>query len=154
MQQCDPSTCDHALLTYIINFTQNLTIGPLDYCGIACRIKGRGDDVIKYCKADPRVPQFYHHCYALGVATAKLKIRDEEKKGLATNTLAAVKREVEKVQVNIQLTVEKENVKDLEITGKQKKRHLVAADSEYSFKSPCNTDGKVGRADLIKVLEN
>jgi hypothetical protein len=45
MQQCDPSTCDHTLLTYIINFTQNLTIGPLDYCGIACRIKGLGDDV-------------------------------------------------------------------------------------------------------------
>jgi hypothetical protein len=61
-----------------------------------------------YCKADPRVPQFYYHCYALGVATVKLKFRDEEKKGLATNTLAAVEREVEKVQVNIQLTLEKE----------------------------------------------
>jgi hypothetical protein len=68
-----------------------------------------------YCKADPHVPQFYHRCHALGVATAKLKFRDEEKKGLATNTLAAVKREVEKVQVNIQLTLEKENVRDLEI---------------------------------------
>ncbi|KAJ7844823.1 hypothetical protein B0H13DRAFT_1908687 [Mycena leptocephala] len=100
-----------------------------------------------YCKAGPRVPQFYHHCYALGVVTAKLKFRDEEKKGLPTNTLAAVKREVEKVQVNIQLMLEKENVRDLEMAGRQKKRHLVAADSEYSFKSPwCNTDVKAGRA--------
>lgn len=45
MQQCNPSARDHALLTYIINFTQNFTVGPLDYCGIARRIKGRGDDV-------------------------------------------------------------------------------------------------------------
>jgi hypothetical protein len=42
---CNTSARDRALLTYIINFTQNFTVGPLDYCGIARRIKGRGDDV-------------------------------------------------------------------------------------------------------------
>lgn len=45
MQQCNPSARHRALLTYIINFTQNFTVGPLDYCGIARRIKGRGHDV-------------------------------------------------------------------------------------------------------------
>ncbi|KAF7356153.1 MULE domain-containing protein [Mycena venus] len=45
MQQCNPSTRDRALLAYIIKFTQNFTVGPLDYCGIARRIKGRGDDM-------------------------------------------------------------------------------------------------------------
>lgn len=85
-------------------------------------------DRIMYCKADPRLPQFYHHRYALGVATAKLKSRGEEKKGLATNTLAAVKRQVAKMQVNIQSTVEKENAGDLEIGGKRKKRHSADRD--------------------------
>jgi hypothetical protein len=105
-------------------------------------VKGFADvflffDRIMYCKADPHVPQFYHHCYALGVATAKLKFRDEEKKGLATDTLAAVKWEVEKVQVNIQLMLEKKNVRDLEIAGKQKKRHLVAAGQSLSPRTRC-----------------
>jgi hypothetical protein len=45
----------------------------------------------------PCLPQFYHHRYALGVATAKFKSRGKEKKGLATNTLAAVKRQVVKM---------------------------------------------------------
>ena len=75
------------------------------------------------------MPQFYHHHYALGVVTAKLESRGEEQKGLAMNTLAAVKRQVAKVQVNIQSTVEKENVGDLEIGGKQKKRHSADRDS-------------------------
>jgi hypothetical protein len=56
---------------------------------------------------NPRLPQFYHHRYALGVATAKLKSWGKKKKGLVTNTLAAVKRQVAKMQVNIQLTVER-----------------------------------------------
>ncbi|KAJ7868037.1 hypothetical protein B0H14DRAFT_2439594, partial [Mycena olivaceomarginata] len=41
---CDPSTCAHALLSYIIKYTQEFTVGPLDYCGITRRIKGRGTD--------------------------------------------------------------------------------------------------------------
>jgi len=96
-------------------------------------VKGFADvfyvlDRIMYCKADPHLPQFYHHRYALGVATATLNSQGEEKKGLATNTLAAVKRQVAKMQVNIQSTVEKENVGDLEIGGKRKKRHSADRD--------------------------
>ncbi|KAJ7877256.1 hypothetical protein B0H14DRAFT_3130249 [Mycena olivaceomarginata] len=41
---CDPSTRAHALLSYIIKYTQDFTVGPLDYCGITRRIKGRGTD--------------------------------------------------------------------------------------------------------------
>ncbi|KAJ7845102.1 hypothetical protein B0H13DRAFT_1893650 [Mycena leptocephala] len=81
-----------------------------------------------YCTADPRLPQFYHHRYALGVATAKLKSRGEEKKGLATNTLAVVKRQVAKMQANIQSTVEKEDAGNLEIGRKRKKRHSADRD--------------------------
>jgi multimeric flavodoxin WrbA len=76
----------------------------------------------------PRLPQFYHHRYALGVAITKLKSRGKEKMGLATNTLAAVKRNIAKMQVNIQSTVEKENAGDLEIGGKWKKRHSADRD--------------------------
>ncbi|KAK7001158.1 hypothetical protein R3P38DRAFT_3612701, partial [Favolaschia claudopus] len=36
---------ERALLSYIIKYTQDYTVGPLDYCGIARRIKGRGEDV-------------------------------------------------------------------------------------------------------------
>ncbi|KAJ7855340.1 hypothetical protein B0H13DRAFT_1903169 [Mycena leptocephala] len=117
---CNTPARDRALLTYIINFTQNFTVGPLDYCGIARRIKGRGDDgstdvfyVLDGVMYHPHLPQFYHHRYALGVATANLKSRGKEKKGLATNTLAVVKRQVAKMQANIQSTVEKENGGDL-----------------------------------------
>ena len=59
------------------------------------------------------------------------------------NTLAAVKRQVAKVQVNIQSTVE--NVGDLEIGGKRKKRHsadqdLVAAGLGLSSRTRCKLD--------------
>ncbi|KAJ7886938.1 hypothetical protein B0H13DRAFT_1889078 [Mycena leptocephala] len=104
----NPPLCNNAIPLLAMNFT----VGPLDYCGIARRTKGRGDDVVMYY---PRLPHFYHHRYALGVATAKLKSRGKEKKGLATNTLAAVKGQVAKMQPNIQSTVEKENATDLEI---------------------------------------
>lgn len=45
MQECDSSTRERALLSNIIKYTQDYTVGPLDYCGIARRIKGRGPDM-------------------------------------------------------------------------------------------------------------
>ncbi|KAK6971267.1 hypothetical protein R3P38DRAFT_2587381 [Favolaschia claudopus] len=42
---CDSSVRERTLLTYIIKYTQDFTVGPLDYCGIARRIKGRGGDL-------------------------------------------------------------------------------------------------------------
>ncbi|KAJ7823756.1 hypothetical protein B0H13DRAFT_1919493 [Mycena leptocephala] len=117
----NPPLCNNAIPLPAINFT----VGPLDYCGLARRIKGRGDDMVMYY---PRLPQFYHHRYALGVATAKLKSRGKENKGLATNTLAAVKWQVAKMQASIQSTVEKENAEDLEIGEKWKKRHSADRD--------------------------
>ncbi|KAK7036924.1 hypothetical protein R3P38DRAFT_3182924 [Favolaschia claudopus] len=36
---CDSSVRERTLLTYIIKYTQDFTVGPLDYCGIARRIK-------------------------------------------------------------------------------------------------------------------
>ncbi|KAF8129449.1 hypothetical protein K438DRAFT_1999852 [Mycena galopus ATCC 62051] len=42
IEQSGSSEREHSLLSYIIQYTQDFTIGPLDYCGIACRIKGRG----------------------------------------------------------------------------------------------------------------
>ncbi|KAJ7928704.1 hypothetical protein B0H13DRAFT_2311328 [Mycena leptocephala] len=40
IQKCSPSIRERALLSYIIQYTQDFTVGPLDYCGIARRIKG------------------------------------------------------------------------------------------------------------------
>ncbi|KAJ7825262.1 hypothetical protein B0H13DRAFT_2375020 [Mycena leptocephala] len=45
IQQCSSSIRERALLSYIIQHTQDFTVGPLDYCGIARRIKGWGTDV-------------------------------------------------------------------------------------------------------------
>jgi hypothetical protein len=73
-----------------------------------------------YCKGDPRVSEFYHRRHVLAVATAKLKSRRNEKKGLATTTLAAVNRKVAKVSVKV---MEKENVRASKIGGTQQKRH-------------------------------
>lgn len=33
-----------SLLSYIIKYTKNYTVGPLDYCGVARRVEGRGED--------------------------------------------------------------------------------------------------------------
>ncbi|KAJ6572487.1 hypothetical protein DFH09DRAFT_1277419 [Mycena vulgaris] len=128
IQQCSPSIRERALLSYIIQYTQDFTVGPLDYCGIARRIKGRGDDVIMYCKGDPRVSEFYHRRHVLAVATAKLKSRGDEKKGLATKTLAAVNRKVAKVSVKVESTVEKENGRASKMEGTRKKRHSADRD--------------------------
>lgn len=39
------ATRGRALLSYVIQYTQDWTVGPLEYCGIARRIKGRGQDM-------------------------------------------------------------------------------------------------------------
>ncbi|KAK7057079.1 hypothetical protein R3P38DRAFT_3544272 [Favolaschia claudopus] len=62
-------------------YTQEYTVGPLDYCGMARRIKGRGEDVILYCQCDPRVTEFYLRRHALSIATAKLKAKGVERTG-------------------------------------------------------------------------
>lgn len=45
MHECDTGTREKALLSYIIQHTLDYTVGPLDYCGIARLIKGRGADM-------------------------------------------------------------------------------------------------------------
>ncbi|KAJ7438872.1 hypothetical protein FB451DRAFT_1378109 [Mycena latifolia] len=98
MHLCDSGTRQKALLSYIIKHTQDYTVGPLDYCGIARRIKGRGQDMIMYCKGDPRVPEFYHRRRALAEVTAKLKFQGTEKKGLSSRAVAAIDKKLAKVK--------------------------------------------------------
>ncbi|KAK6984327.1 hypothetical protein R3P38DRAFT_3184503 [Favolaschia claudopus] len=76
---------------------------------IARRIKGRGGDLIMYCKGKPRLQTFYHRRHALSVATAKLKSKGEEKKGLSAKVLAAVERKVVKIKVDVSSDAQKEN---------------------------------------------
>jgi hypothetical protein len=45
MSECDSGMREKALLNSIIQYTQDFTVGPLDYCGIARLIKGRGPDM-------------------------------------------------------------------------------------------------------------
>jgi hypothetical protein len=45
MQECASAIRDKVLLSYIIQYTQEYTVGPLDYCGIARLVKGRGSDM-------------------------------------------------------------------------------------------------------------
>ncbi|KAJ7468853.1 hypothetical protein B0H11DRAFT_2045141 [Mycena galericulata] len=128
MVQCDPSTRERALLSYIIKHTQDYTVGPLDYCGIARRIKGRGKDVILFCKGDPRVPEFYHRRRALAEVTAKLKSKGTEKKGLSGSTIASINKSLAKLPGGA--NHQKENEKDvasLEGSGR-KKRHSADRD--------------------------
>ncbi|KAJ6611852.1 hypothetical protein B0H10DRAFT_1952741 [Mycena sp. CBHHK59/15] len=65
MHECDMGTQEKALLSYIIQHTLDYTVGPLDYCGIARLIKGRGADIIMYCKGDLCIPEFYQRRQAL-----------------------------------------------------------------------------------------
>jgi ethanolamine ammonia-lyase large subunit len=81
-----------------------------------------------YCKADPRVSEFYQRRHVLSVATSELKSHGEEK-GLATKTLAAVNRQMIKVNAIVnsektESTLEKEN----KIVGNGKKRHSADRD--------------------------
>ncbi|KAK7034181.1 hypothetical protein R3P38DRAFT_3263915 [Favolaschia claudopus] len=119
---CDSSVRERTLLTYIIKYTQDFTVGPLDYCGIARRIKGRGGDLIMYCKGDPRLQTFYHRRHALSVATAKLKSKGEEKKGLSAKVLAAVERKVVKIKVDVGSDAQKENEPTSDCAPKKRRR--------------------------------
>lgn len=40
-----PDARAQALLSYVISHTKKYTVGPLDYCGVARRVKGRGEDL-------------------------------------------------------------------------------------------------------------
>ncbi|KAJ7099989.1 hypothetical protein B0H15DRAFT_927592 [Mycena belliarum] len=111
MLEGDAETREKALLTYKIRYTQEFTVGPLDYCGIARRIKGRGQDIIFYCKGDPRALKFYHRRLALAEVTAKLKVRGEEKQGLSPKVLAGVEKKVARIPAAaLTATSNKENV--------------------------------------------
>ncbi|KAK6988967.1 hypothetical protein R3P38DRAFT_3092724 [Favolaschia claudopus] len=115
---------EHALLSYIIKYTQDYTVGPLDYCGIARRIKGRGEDVILYCQCDPWVTEFYLRRHALSIATAKLKAKGVEKQGLGSKVLGAVEGKVAKVAM-----AQKENLPAPKMPPKnKKKRHSADRD--------------------------
>ncbi|KAK7012380.1 hypothetical protein R3P38DRAFT_3588120 [Favolaschia claudopus] len=115
---------DRALLSYIIKYTQDYTVGPLDYCGIARRIKGRGEDVILYCQCDPRVTEFYL------LATAKLKAKGVEKQGLGSKVLGAVEGKVAKVAMaQNSSAAAKENLPAPKMPPKnKKKRHSADRD--------------------------
>ncbi|KAJ7156231.1 hypothetical protein C8R46DRAFT_1294815 [Mycena filopes] len=97
MLESDSGTRAKALLNYIIQFTQDYTIGPLDYCGIARLIRGAGPDVIMYCKGDPRVKEFYHRRQALAEVTAKLRYRGEAKSGLPSKVMAGVNKKLARI---------------------------------------------------------
>ncbi|KAJ7745653.1 hypothetical protein B0H16DRAFT_1557730 [Mycena metata] len=94
MLECDSGTRAKALLSYIIEHTQDYSVGPLDYCGIVHLMKGRGADIIMYCQEDPCIPEFYHRCCTLTEATAKLKFRGEEKKGLSAKAVTMVHKKL------------------------------------------------------------
>ncbi|KAF8231077.1 hypothetical protein L208DRAFT_1378283 [Tricholoma matsutake] len=66
------SECDKHL-SYVIQHTKQFTVGPLDYCGVAQHVKGRGHDIIMVHEADPCVNLFYHERCAYALQTAKLK---------------------------------------------------------------------------------
>ncbi|KAJ7637920.1 hypothetical protein DFH06DRAFT_1053934, partial [Mycena polygramma] len=132
MQECDSTTREKALLSYIIQYTQDYTVGPLDYCGVARLVKGRGPDIIMYCKGDPRVPEFYQRRRALAEVTAKLKRSGEEKHGLSASTIANVDKKLKKVlpvaKVGQTSTTTKENRDDGTTGMMKKKRHSADRD--------------------------
>ncbi|KAJ7022894.1 hypothetical protein C8F04DRAFT_1272088 [Mycena alexandri] len=128
MLECDSGTRAKALLSYIIQHTQDFTVGPLDYCGIARLIKGRGPDIIMYCKEDPRIPEFYHRRRTLTDATAKLKFRGEEKKGLPGKAVAVVNKKLAWIKV-VNAESNKENVVE---KPRGKKRHSADRDLALS----------------------
>ncbi|KAK7041223.1 hypothetical protein R3P38DRAFT_3453508 [Favolaschia claudopus] len=108
-----------------LKYTQDYTVGPLDYCGIARRIKGRGEDVILDCQCDPRVTEFYLRHHALSIATAKLKAKGAEKQGLGSKVLGAVEGKVAKVA----MAQNKENLPAPKMPPKnKKKRHSADRD--------------------------
>ncbi|KAJ7601865.1 hypothetical protein DFH06DRAFT_1399924 [Mycena polygramma] len=132
MKECDSTTREKALLSYIIQYTQDYTVGPLDYCGVARLVKGRGSDIIMYCKGDPRVPEFYQRRRALAEVTVKLKRSGEEKHGLSASTIANVDKKLKKVlpvaKVGQTSTTTKENREDGTTGMMKKKRHSADRD--------------------------
>ncbi|KAF8076957.1 hypothetical protein FPV67DRAFT_440258 [Lyophyllum atratum] len=81
------------LISYVTQHTKNYTIGPLDYCGIARRVKTSGKDIIMLCEEDPRVLSFFQERRAYERETAKLKGAGTEKDGLAKNIVTKLKKE-------------------------------------------------------------
>ncbi|KAJ7780495.1 hypothetical protein B0H14DRAFT_3164134 [Mycena olivaceomarginata] len=129
MSECDSGTREKALLNSIIQYTQDFTVGPLDYCGIARLIKGRGPDIIMYCKGDPRVPEFYHRRLALAEVTAKLRLRGKGKKGLAAKVVAGVNKKIARIP---KLEVGEDGNKENEKKPQGKRRHSADRDLALS----------------------
>ncbi|KAG6848988.1 hypothetical protein H0H93_012193 [Arthromyces matolae] len=69
-------------LSHVIQYTEQYTVGPLDYCGVARRIKTAGIDVIMYCKRDPQLSLSFHEQWAFGIEVARLKLDGTNKQGI------------------------------------------------------------------------
>ena len=91
---------NECLLSFVTQYRNTYTVGPLDYCGIAKLVHGRGNDVyvipsslssfslifdspsMLVCNYDPRISQFYNQRRGLEKETIKLKAKGAEHSGI------------------------------------------------------------------------
>jgi len=99
---------DKRLLSFVTQHRNTYTVGPLDYCGIAKLVHGRGGDVyvlsfpfspfsliclsprMLVCNYDPSADEFYVKRHVLEKETVKLKAKGTERSGI----VPAVKRKL------------------------------------------------------------
>ncbi|KDR65504.1 hypothetical protein GALMADRAFT_148649 [Galerina marginata CBS 339.88] len=73
---------ERRLLNFKTQHTNVQTVGPLDFCGTARLVSGRGKDVMLVCEGDPTKSTFYVKRRILEKETIKLKGRGTEHSGI------------------------------------------------------------------------
>ncbi|GLB43862.1 hypothetical protein LshimejAT787_1500460 [Lyophyllum shimeji] len=111
------------LISFVTQHTKNYTIGPLDYCGIARRVKTSGKDIIMLCEEDPRVLAFFRERRGYERETARLKGAGTEKEGLPKNIVTKLK----KGRVS-KRPLDKENIDNTIAPKKKKPRRSADSD--------------------------
>ncbi|KAF8954246.1 hypothetical protein BDZ97DRAFT_1766393 [Flammula alnicola] len=87
------------LLQNVTQHSEVYTVGPLDFCGVAQIITGGGGKpIVMVCKMDPRKPLYCVQRHILGAATAKLKGKGLEKKGIDRKTKVTLLKKISKRQ--------------------------------------------------------
>ncbi|KAF8974289.1 hypothetical protein BDZ97DRAFT_2052948 [Flammula alnicola] len=87
------------LLQNVTQHSEVYTVGPLDFCGVAQIITGGGGKpIVMVCKMDPRKSLYCVQRHILGAATAKLKGKGLEKKGIDRKTKVTLLKKISKRQ--------------------------------------------------------
>ncbi|KAL1715945.1 hypothetical protein EV715DRAFT_206373 [Schizophyllum commune] len=109
----------------VAHHVKKYTVGPLDFCGVARKVKCGSVFVTFVCERDPRHPTFLQRRRLFSIATARLSAKGNKKEGLPASEVRLIAAQVPVVPSKRKL--DKENEAGSEVDTQPKKKKLRAS---------------------------